>query len=69
MAKDVNDFRKIGVFTDTHGLLEPTEAALKDMNAKEITEIYSLGDNIGFGPNSKEVMNILEEYNAKRLAR
>lgn len=51
MAEDVNDFRKIGVFTDTHGLLEPTEAALKDMDMKEITEIYSLGDSIGFGPN------------------
>ena len=51
MAEDVNDFRKIGVFTDTPGLLEPTEAALKDMDMKEITEIYSLGDSIGFGPN------------------
>lgn len=34
--------RKIGIFTDAHGLLEPTKAALEDMTKKGITEIYSL---------------------------
>ena len=33
--------RKIGIITDAHGLLEPTKAALEDMQSKEITEIYS----------------------------
>lgn len=68
MNKEVNDFRKIGIFTDAHGLLEPTEAALKDMYAKGVTEIYSLGDNIGLGPNPGKVMNILKEYNVKSIA-
>ena len=39
--------RKIAIFTDAHGLYEPTLAALQDMKARGITEIYSLGDNIG----------------------
>ncbi len=60
--------RKIGIFTDAHGLLEPTKAALEDMTKKGITEIYSLGDNIGVGPNPSEVMDLLEEYNVKSIA-
>ena len=46
--------RKIAIFTDAHALLEPTEAALEDMQRRGITEIYSLGDNIGVGPNPSE---------------
>lgn len=63
-----NNYRKIGILTDAHGLLEPTEAALKDMTSKGITEIYSLGDNIGIGPNPGEVMDILEEYGVQSIA-
>ena len=60
--------RKIGIITDAHGLLEPTKAALEDMQSKGIVEIYSLGDNIGLGPNPSEVVDLLEEYNVKSLA-
>lgn len=60
--------RKIGIFTDAHGLLEPTEAALEDMAKRGITEIYSLGDNIGVGPNPSEVLNLLQQYNVKSIA-
>lgn len=60
--------RKIAIFTDAHALLEPTEAALEDMQRREITEIYSLGDNIGVGPNPSEVLDLLENYGVKSLA-
>ena len=60
--------RKIGIITDSHGLLLPTKAALEDMKSKGITEIYSLGDNIGLGPNPGQVIDLLEEYNVKSLA-
>ena len=53
--------RDIAIFTDAHGLLEPTKAALEDMKRRGITEIYSLGDNIGVGPNPSEVIDLLEE--------
>lgn len=53
--------RKIAIFTDAHALLEPTKAAIDDMHRRGITEIYSLGDNIGVGPNPKEVLDLLEE--------
>lgn len=60
--------RKIAIFTDAHGLLEPVKAALEDMRRRDVTEIYSLGDNINIGPNPKEVMDILEEYSVISLA-
>lgn len=60
--------RNIGIFTDSHALLEPTLAVLIDMKQKEINEIYSLGDNIGSGPNPSEVLDLLNEYNVISIA-
>lgn len=54
--------RRIAVFTDAHALYEPTLAILEDARKRGITEIYSLGDNVGTGPNPKEVMDLLKEY-------
>lgn len=53
--------RQVAIFTDSHALLEPTFAAIEDMKKRGITEIYSLGDNIGVGPNPGEVIDLLEE--------
>ena len=63
-----NDLRRIAILTDIHALLEPTQAALEDIRRKGITEIYSLGDNIGVGPNPSEVLNLLEEYGVISIA-
>lgn len=60
--------RKIAIFTDVHSLLEPLEAALDDIDSRGITEIYSLGDNIGVGPNPGEVIDLLEKYGVKSVA-
>lgn len=60
--------RRIAIFTDAHALLEPTKAALEDISRRGINEIYSLGDNIGVGPNPGEVIDLLEEYNVMSLA-
>lgn len=53
--------RKIAIFADVHGLLEPLEAVLSDIQTRGIKEIYSLGDNIGIGPNPKEVIHLLKK--------
>ena len=55
--------RQIAIFSDVHGLYYPLKAVLEDIKEKGITEIYSLGDNIGVGPNPKEVLDLLDEYN------
>ena len=60
--------RKIAIFTDAHSLLEPTVAVLEDARSRGITEIYSLGDNIGFGPNPGEVMDVMDAYGVVSIA-
>lgn len=60
--------RKIAIFSDVHGLFEPLEAVTQDIESKGITEIYSLGDNIGCGPSPCEVIDLLEYYNIKSVA-
>lgn len=60
--------REIAIFTDSHGLLEPLKAILEDIKKRNITEIYSLGDNIGDGPNPNEVLDLLEQYNVVSIA-
>ena len=62
-----NSPRRIAIFTDSHALYEPTLAVLEDIRKKGITEIYSLGDNIGTGPNPREVLDLLNEYNVKSI--
>ena len=60
--------RKIAIFTDVHGLLEPLEAVIDDINKKNIIEVYSLGDNIGVGPSPCEVIDLLKYYNINSVA-
>ena len=59
--------REIAIFTDIHGLLEPTIAILEDIRKRGITEIYSLGDAIGVGPNPSEVLDLLNLYGVKQI--
>lgn len=68
MENDIYTGREIAVITDIHGLLEPTVAALEDIESRGITEIYSLGDNIGNGPNPREVMMLLKQYGVISIA-
>lgn len=59
--------RQIAIFTDVHGLLYPTIAILNDIKKRGITEIYSLGDNIGVGPNPSEVLDLLGEHDVTTI--
>ena len=68
MKQNLYTGREIAIFTDCHALLEPTRSALEDIAKRKITEIYSLGDNIGVGPNPSEVLDLLMEYGVYCLA-
>ena len=60
--------REVALITDCHSMYEPTLAVLEDIRRHGIDEIYSLGDNVGVGPNPSEVFDLLEEYNVKSVA-
>lgn len=68
MEENKKQYRKIAILSDAHALLEPVEAVLKDIKSRGITEIYSLGDNIGVGPNPSEVIDLLETNGVKSIA-
>lgn len=68
MEDSIYTGREVAVFTDAHGLYEPTKAALEDMSKRGIMEIYSLGDNVGVGPNPNEVIKLLHDYGVKSVA-
>lgn len=59
--------REIAIFSDIHGLLEPTIAILNDIKKRGINEIYSLGDDIGVGHNPSEVLDLLGEFGVKSI--
>ena len=45
------------LISDIHGNLEALEAVLKDIQQQNITEIYCLGDVVGYGPNPRECID------------
>ena len=49
------------LISDIHGNLEALEAVLDDIKAQGISEIYCLGDIIGYGPNPRECIDLVME--------
>lgn len=47
------------IISDIHGNLEALEAVLADIQAQQISEIYCLGDIIGYGPNPRECIDLV----------
>lgn len=70
LKKETNIYtgREIALFTDSHSMYEPTLAVLEDIRRHGISEIYSLGDNIGDGPNPVEVFDLMNEYGVITIA-
>lgn len=48
----------IAVLSDIHANLAAFEAVLKDIDAHDAAEIISLGDNVGYGPQPDEVVQL-----------
>ena len=50
---------KIAVITDIHGNSPALMAVLQDITSKSVDHIYCLGDVVGIGPDSNEVLELL----------
>ncbi|HJT30496.1 MAG TPA: metallophosphoesterase family protein [Pirellulales bacterium] len=50
---------KRALISDIHSNLEGLEAVLEDIAQQGITEIYCLGDIIGYGPNPRECIDLV----------
>ena len=51
---------KIAIISDIHGNLPALEAVLKDIDSSGVSQIICLGDMIGKGPHSKEVLEVCQ---------
>jgi predicted phosphodiesterase len=49
------------IISDIHGNLEALEAVLADIKSQGITDIYCLGDVVGYGPNPRECIDKVME--------
>ena len=45
------------IISDIHGNLEALQAVLADIKSQGISEIYCLGDVVGYGPNPRECID------------
>jgi Predicted phosphoesterase len=59
--------KKIAILSDLHSNKEALEAILINISQYEVDEIICLGDVLGLGPNPKECLDLIFEYNIKLL--
>lgn len=50
---------KLAIISDIHGNLEALQAVLADIDRLAISDLICLGDCIGYGPDSEEVMAVI----------
>jgi predicted phosphodiesterase len=50
------------IISDIHGNLSALETVLEDIKSRKITEIICLGDIIGYGPNPRECIELVQEH-------
>jgi predicted phosphodiesterase len=58
---------RLAVISDIHGNLEAFYSVLEDIKDKGVTEIISLGDNIGYGPYPEEVLQEIKKQQIKSV--
>ncbi len=51
------------ILSDIHGNLEALQAVLQDIQSQDVDEIYCLGDIVGYGPNPRECIDMVQEFN------
>lgn len=50
---------KIALISDIHGNLVALEAVIEKIESERIEKMYCLGDVVGYGPNSKECLDLI----------
>ena len=58
---------KIALLTDIHANLEALESVLEDVKKHGIEDIFSLGDNVGYGPDPVAVLKCLYQHDVYSL--
>ena len=59
--------KPLTIFGDIHGNLPALEAVLADMEARDLSPLYCLGDLVGYGTFPNEVISTIRERNIPTL--
>ena len=59
---------RVAALSDVHGNIEALDAVLRDLERRDVNEIYCLGDSVGYGPNPNECLALLSERSSVLLA-
>jgi predicted phosphodiesterase len=54
---------RLAIISDIHGNFEAFEEVLKDIDKSHIDAVFSLGDNIGYGPEPDRVLQQIQDRN------
>ena len=54
---------RLAIFSDTHGNYDAFEQVIKDIETSDVDAVISLGDNIGYGPESERVLKKIKALN------
>ena len=54
---------RLAIFSDAHGNFDALKQVIKDINSSKVDAIISLGDNIGYGPESDRVIKKIKALN------
>lgn len=57
----------VAILSDIHGNFEALKVVLADINKHSVERIYTLGDNIGYGPQPEEVVQTLMARNIRSI--
>ncbi|MGM0641573.1 MAG: metallophosphoesterase family protein [Thermotogota bacterium] len=58
---------KIAIISDIHSNKEALDAVLKDIEKKEISEVYCTGDLVGYGPDPDYVVEQIKDLKIKTI--
>ena len=54
---------KRALISDIHSNIEALEAVLADIRSQGISEVFCLGELVGYGPNPREVIDLIMTCN------
>ena len=57
----------LAILSDIHGNYQALQAVLTDIDNHDVDQIYTLGDNVGYGPQPEEAVKALMQRQAKSI--
>lgn len=58
---------RMAVISDIHGNLEAFKQVLMDIGKSDIDDMICLGDNIGYGPEPEQVVDMIKDHNIQTV--